>query len=61
MVIDLDRLEPSSLPLELAVTAITMAELAAGPHAAATAGERAVRQDRLQRTEAAFDVLAFRW
>lgn len=59
VVIDLDRIEPSSLPMELAVTAVTMAELAAGPHAAATADERAVRQDRLQRTEAAFDPLAF--
>jgi len=32
-----------------------MAELAAGPHATAHAAERARRQDRLQRTEAAFD------
>lgn len=59
VVIDLDRLDPSALPVELAVTAITMAELAAGPHAATTAEERAVRQDRLQRTEAAFDPVAF--
>lgn len=57
--IDLDHLDSSSLPVELAVTAITMAELAAGPHAAVTADERAVRQDRLQRTEAAFDAIAF--
>ncbi|MHB8312842.1 MAG: hypothetical protein ACYDD0_06025 [Candidatus Dormibacteria bacterium] len=32
-VVGLERLEVSKLPLELAVSAITMAELAAGPHA----------------------------
>lgn len=36
-----------------------MAELAAGPHAAIDADERARRQDRLQRTEAAFSPLPF--
>jgi predicted nucleic acid-binding protein len=36
-----------------------MAELAAGPHAAGDAQERARRQDRLQRAEAAFDPLPF--
>lgn len=36
-----------------------MAELAAGPHATADADERARRQDRLQRAEAAFDQLPF--
>ena len=36
-----------------------MAELAAGPHAASNAEERARRQDRLQRAEAAFDPLPF--
>ena len=36
-----------------------MAELAAGPHAAENATERARRQDRLQRAEAAFDPLPF--
>ena len=35
VVIDLDLIEPADLPLEIAVSAITMAELAAGPHAAA--------------------------
>ena len=33
---------------------MTMAELAAGPHATADAAERARRQDRLQRAEATF-------
>ena len=36
-----------------------MAELSAGPHAAKTSEERARRQDRLQRAEAAFDPLTF--
>ena len=57
VVIDLDMIEPRHLPRELAVSAITLAELAAGPHAARDAGERARRQDRLQRTEATFDPL----
>lgn len=59
VVIDLERIEPSELPVEVAVTAITMAELAAGPHATTDPEERARRQDRLQRAEAAFDPLPF--
>jgi predicted nucleic acid-binding protein len=59
VVIDLERLEAAQLPVELAVSAITMAELAAGPHATDDADERARRQDRLQRAEAAFDALPF--
>jgi hypothetical protein len=59
VVIDLEQLEATQLPLELAVSAITMAELAAGPHATSDADERARRQDRLQRAEAAFDPLPF--
>ena len=47
------------LPVEAAVSAITMAELAAGPHATSDPAERARRQDRLQRAEAAFDPLPF--
>lgn len=45
--------------MELAISALTTAELAAGPHATADAGERARRQDRLQRAEASFDPLPF--
>lgn len=59
MIIDLEHLDPSSLPVESAVSAITMAELAAGPHATDDADERARRQDRLQRAEAVFDPLPF--
>jgi predicted nucleic acid-binding protein len=59
VVIDLEDIDPSRLPGEVAVSAITMAELAAGPHASTDADERARRQDRLQRAEAAFDPLPF--
>jgi predicted nucleic acid-binding protein len=59
VIIELDQLEPDVLPLEVAVSALTMAELAAGPHATADPAERARRQDRLQRAEAAFDPLPF--
>jgi predicted nucleic acid-binding protein len=59
VVIDLEHLEASRLPIEIAVSAITMAELAAGPHATPDPEERARRQDRLQRAEAAFDPLPF--
>ncbi len=59
VIIDLERLEHDQLPAAAAIGAITMAELAAGPHAARDAHERARRQDRLQRTEAAFDPLPF--
>jgi hypothetical protein len=58
-VIDLDSIDVASLPVEIAVTAITMAELAAGPHATSDSAERARRQDRLQRAEAVFDPLPF--
>jgi predicted nucleic acid-binding protein len=59
VVIDLEHLNPTRLPREVAISAISLAELAAGPHAAKDAVERACRQDRLQRTEAAFDPLPF--
>ena len=57
VVIDLERIDPLDLPGELAVSAVTLAELAAGPHATADPVERARRQDRLQRAEATFDHL----
>lgn len=56
---DLEHLDPEQLPNELAVSALTMAELAAGPHATTDSAERAARQDRLQRAEATFDPLPF--
>lgn len=57
VVIDLDEIEPEALPEQVAISAVTLAELAAGPHATTDAAERARRQDRLQRTEATFDPL----
>jgi hypothetical protein len=60
VVIDWD--EPSvaaALPEESSVCAITLAELAAGPHLASTAVEGARRQARLQQVEATFEPLAF--
>ena len=59
VVIDLEAIDPSDLPVEIAVSAITMAELAAGPHATKNLDERGRRQDRLQRAEAVFDPLPF--
>jgi predicted nucleic acid-binding protein len=59
VVIDLEELDVSALPAEVAVSAVTMAELAAGPHATTDADLRGRRQDRLQRAEAAFDPLPF--
>ncbi|MDQ3572711.1 MAG: type II toxin-antitoxin system VapC family toxin [Actinomycetota bacterium] len=57
VIIELDRLGPDGLPESLAISVITLAELAAGPHATNEQAERARRQDRLQRAEAAFDPL----
>jgi predicted nucleic acid-binding protein len=59
VVIDLERIDPASLPATMAVSAVTMAELAAGPHATTDRDERARRQERLQRAEATFAPLAF--
>jgi predicted nucleic acid-binding protein len=59
VILALEDLDSSSLPREVAVSAITMAELAAGPHATSDPDERARRQDRLQRAEATFDPLPF--
>lgn len=59
VVIELDKLDAASLPDELAISAITVAELTAGPHATDDKQERARRQERLQRTEATFEPLPF--
>jgi len=57
VVIDLGRVDPADLPSEIAVSSVTLAELAAGPHATADPDQRARRQDRLQRVEATFESL----
>ena len=59
VVIDHDVIEPSLLPDESAIAAITLAELAAGPHASNDEQERARRQDRLQWAATSWDPLPF--
>jgi predicted nucleic acid-binding protein len=59
VIVDLDRLVASQLAEEVAISTVTLAELSAGPSATTDASERARRQDRLQRTEAAFDPMPF--
>ena len=57
VVIDFDLIDSARLPDEAAISAVTVAELAAGPHAASDATERARRQDRLQWTASRWDPL----
>jgi predicted nucleic acid-binding protein len=59
VVIDLERTRPEDLPVELAVSAITMAELASGPEATSDPQERARRIALLQHAEDTFDQLPF--
>jgi predicted nucleic acid-binding protein len=59
VVVDHDVLPPDVLPDESAISAITLAELAAGPHATDDDEERARRQDRLQWAAATWDPLPF--
>lgn len=59
VVVDLDTVDASRLPNDAAITAITLAELAIGPHATSDPAERARRQERLQYIEAALDALPF--
>ena len=59
VVIDLTSLDPDRLPDESAVAAITLAELAAGPHATNDPDEAARRQDRLQWAASTWEALAF--
>lgn len=59
VLIDLERIPAEHLPEEMAIAAISLAELAAGPHATSDAAERARRQQRLQRAEATFSALPF--
>jgi len=59
VIVDHDVVDPGSLPDESAIAAVTLAELAAGPHAATEDAERSRRQDRLQWAAATWDVLPF--
>ncbi len=59
VLIDHDLIDTALLPDESAITAVTLAELAAGPHATENKDERARRQDRLQWAAATWDPLPF--
>jgi predicted nucleic acid-binding protein len=59
VVIDYDLIDAARLPDESAISAITLAELAAGPHATQNSDERARRQDRLQWAISTWDPLPF--
>ena len=54
-----DPVVAAALPDESAISAVTMAELAAGPILAASPLEGARRQFRLQQVEAAFEPIPF--
>ena len=57
--IDHDLVDADRLPDESAIAAVTLAELAAGPHATEDGDERARRQDRLQWAAATWEPLPF--
>jgi predicted nucleic acid-binding protein len=59
VVVDHDLIDVEALPEESAISAVTLAELAAGPHATGDDDERARRQDRLQWVVATWDPLPF--
>ena len=59
VVIHLPLLASGQLPSETAISAVTLAELSAGPSATDDPVERAARIGRLQRVEAAYDPLPF--
>lgn len=59
VLIDIDVIDPADLPGEAAIAAISVAELAAGPHATTDDQERARRQDRLQWVAATWQALPF--
>jgi predicted nucleic acid-binding protein len=63
-----EGIDPATLPDEMAITAVTLAELSAGPHQVRRNGEqnvydehveRARRMDILQRAENEFDPIPF--
>ncbi len=59
VLIDHDLIDTYRLPAESAIAAITLAELAAGPHATDDEEERARRLDRLQWVVATFHPIPF--
>src|SRR6266581_2301224 len=59
VLVDHDVIDPSLLPEESAISAVTLAELAAGPNVSDDEDERARRLDRLQWAAATWDPLPF--
>ena len=59
VVIDLDEIDPEVLPEESAISAVSLAELAAGPHATDDEEEKAKRQDRLLWAAVTWDPIPF--
>lgn len=59
VVIDLGSVEPGLLPVIPRISTITLAELGLGLHTTTDPAELAVRAERLQRAESAFDPLPF--
>lgn len=55
----LERFDASRLPAEVSISALTLAELTAGPVAAKSELARARRQDHLQRIEATIETIDF--
>jgi len=59
VVVHLAALDASQLPGEMVISAVTLAELSAGPHHAVDPAERARRMSVLQYAEATFEPLPF--
>ena len=59
VLINIESVDADQLPEEMAISALSLAQLAAGPHATKDLAERARRQERLQRAEATFVPLPF--
>lgn len=59
VIIGLGGIDPTQLPSEMAISALTLAELGRGPAIAKKEDVRARRQERLQQAEFAFESIEF--
>jgi predicted nucleic acid-binding protein len=57
--VDLGSIDAARFPAQIAISALTLAELSGGPHAATDEVTRARRQLQLQEVEASFEALPF--
>jgi predicted nucleic acid-binding protein len=57
--VDLGSIDSARFPTEIAISALTLAELTAGPHAASDEIMQARRQLHLQNVEANFETISF--